>query len=229
MKDQIKNALRAVGFKIAAKNSIDVITLNLYDKYKEFTMVDKKTYVENLRLVSRFKGVNGCIVECGVWRGGMSAGIAEVMPDRKVFLFDSFEGLPPAQEIDGNDAMEWQKNKEGAYYFDNCKAEMHFAERAMNMAKADATFFKGWFNETLPVAHLDQEIAVLRIDADWYESTWDCLNFLYPKIVKGGLIILDDYYTWDGCSKAVHDYLSKNTLSSRIHKTSKGVAYIIKK
>ena len=87
---------------------------------------------------------------------------------------------------------------------------------------------KGWFSETLPKFHINEEIAILRLDADWYESTMQCLKFLYPKVAKGGLIILDDYYTWDGCSRAVHDYLSAYSLANRIYQLEDGNCYIIK-
>jgi hypothetical protein len=71
---------------------------DIYNKYRDFTMMSAENYVLNLKLTERFKNVKGCIVECGVWRGGVSAGMADVMGnDRSYFLFDSFEGLPPAQ------------------------------------------------------------------------------------------------------------------------------------
>ena len=66
---------------------------------------------------------------------------------------------------------------------------------------------KGWFSETLPEYPLSS-IALLRLDGDLYESTMDCFQQLYHKVVKGGIIIIDDYLSWTGCSRAVHDYLS---------------------
>jgi len=187
-------------------------------KYKEFTMLSQKEYVECLSLIDQYKQIEGCVIECGVWRGGMIAGIADVLgKDRNYYLFDSFEGLPPAKEIDGQSAIEWQKDVNSPGYHDNCKAEMDWAERAMK--KSGATKYnlvKGWFDETIPTYQLKEPIAILRLDGDWYDSTMTCLEGLFDKVAKGGLIILDDYYVWDGCSKALHEFLSKHKKSERI-------------
>jgi O-methyltransferase len=87
---------------------------------------------------------------------------------------------------------------------------------------------QGWFDQTVPIFNDSNEISLLRLDGDWYDSTMVCLVHLFPKVVKGGIIILDDYYTWDGCSRAVHDYLSDIKTSSRIFTSEKGVCYIVK-
>src|SRR5437763_4267208 len=91
----------------------------IYSRYREFTMIPHSVYIENLRLCERLAPKNGCIVECGVWRGGMSAGMADILPERVHYLFDSFEGLPPAKEIDGLDALRWQSNTASPTYYDN--------------------------------------------------------------------------------------------------------------
>jgi O-methyltransferase len=57
---------------------------------------------------------------------------------------------------------------------------------------------------------------VLHLDADWFESTIICLNTLFEKVASGGVVIIDDYYTWDGCSRAVHEYLAKTQATERI-------------
>src|ERR1700736_3521338 len=94
----------------------------IYRKYRTFTMIDGPTYLKNLMLAHSFRHIPGCVIECGVWRGGMSAGLADVLgPDREYFLFDSFEGLPPAEEIDGPAALLWQSNTQSPEYHDNCK------------------------------------------------------------------------------------------------------------
>ncbi len=193
-------------------------------------MIPESIYLGNLDLCRKF-AVPGCIVECGVWRGGMIAGIADMLGDERAYiLFDSFEGLPEAQEIDGAAAVAWQKNKEAPLYYENCKADIDFAKRAMELSHAhEVDIVKGWFSDTLRHYTFTSEIAVLRLDGDWYESTFDCLNSLYPKVAKGGVIILDDYYFWDGCSRAVHDYLSINKLSDRIEQSEHRIYYIVKR
>lgn len=202
----------------------------IHNKYKQYTMIPKSIFVSNLQLCSQFRHLSGCVVECGVWRGGMSAAMAEVLGgSRHYFLFDSFEGLPPAQEVDGAAALKWQADKNSPYYFDNCSAEEGFAERAMKLSGViQYRLVKGWFSETLPGYRFDHKIMVLRLDADWYDSTMICLNTLFPQVTHGGLIIIDDYYTWDGCSRAVHDFLSLNKRSEKIRQSGRGVCYLIK-
>lgn len=202
----------------------------IYRKYSEYTMVPKKDYFNSLDLVSKYKKVDGCIIECGVWRGGMIAGMADVLgANREYYLFDSFEGLPDAKEIDGEGALAWQADKESSNYHDNCTAEIEWAQKAMNKSKAtNVTFLKGWFEDTIPQFQLKEPIAVLRLDGDWYDSTMVCLEHLFPLVIPGGLIILDDYYAWDGCSKALHDYLSKHKRSERIKQAYTSGCFLIK-
>lgn len=206
----------------------------IYKKFRGFTMIDERTFIQNLALIETGKHVNGAIVECGVWRGGMSAGIATLLgPGRHYYLFDSFEGLPPAKEIDGPGAKAWQANTSGPMYFDNCTAEIDFAVNAMELAiggeNNNVHIFKGWFKDTLVPSNLPQQINILRLDADWYESTMECLSSLFHLVAVGGIIIFDDYYTWDGCSRAVHDFLSKDKRSERIYQWPHSrIAYIKK-
>lgn len=230
MKQVVKQVLYQMGYNVRREPATRKF-FRTYEKYKDFTMVRIDQYIDNLQLVNTYGAkIKGDIVECGVWRGGMMAGIAEILgfEDRKYYLFDSFEGLPPAKEIDGVAARAWQENKDGSSYFDNCSAEISYADTAMKQTGCTYSLLKGWFSETLPVFR-EKSIAVLRLDADWYESTMEVLTNLYDQVVEGGLIIIDDYYTWDGCSKAVHDYLSSIKSSSRINTSDKGIAYILKK
>ena len=201
---------------------------SIYLKYKEFTMIPMETYVDNLSLCDNIDNIEGCVVECGVWRGGMIAGIYDyVRKKRKCILFDSFEGLPIVKENDGKAAKIWQETNDGVG-LDNCKAEIFYAEKAMELANSkNHQIVKGWFDKSIPSTEITEPIAVLRLDGDWYDSTMVCLENLYPMVAENGIIIIDDYYAWDGCSRAVHDYLSKNNLPLRICQTKNDVCYII--
>lgn len=203
--------------------------LHLYRRFKGFTMIPSCVFVENLALAARVKQVEGCIVECGVWRGGMSAAIAALLgPKRKYYLFDSFEGLPPAKEIDGAAALAWQQDKESPFYYGNCSASCELAIQAMGIAGAtEFEIVPGWFNETVPAYQFEEPIALLRLDADWYESTMICLENLFDRVAPGGLVIIDDYYAWDGCSRAVHDFLSCKSATERIRSMG-SVCFLIK-
>jgi O-methyltransferase len=203
----------------------------LYNKYSLYTMVAKRDFLDNMELVKKHSCIPGSVVECGVWRGGVSASLAEVLGNsRKYYLFDSFEGLPQAKEIDGESAINWQKEKDVANYYDNCSAGVEWAQKAMDLSGAQQVeIVKGWFKDTLPHFNKKETIAILRLDGDWYDSTMDCLTNLYPQVAIGGVILIDDYVAWDGCSRAVHDYLSKNNLTCRIKQFNNGnLHYIIK-
>jgi O-methyltransferase len=235
LKCYISKLINMGGYKLTRLNKSETTKSDelddLYEKFKDYTMTPRSLFIDNLNLCDRFKNVEGCVVECGVWRGGMIAGIAEIMGnERKYYLFDSFEGLPQVQEIDGEAAINWQKDKDSSFYYDNCKAEIDFAQQAMRSTGIiNYQVVKGWFSETLSTIPEDEKIAILRLDGDWYESTIECLNSLYPKLSKGGVVIIDDYYAWDGCSKAVHDYLSRHQLSDKLYQLGEWNSYFIKR
>ncbi len=205
----------------------------IYRKFRSFTMLHEAKYVNNLELCFEFKEISGCVVECGVWRGGMIAGIAEVLgADREYFLFDSFEGLPPAREVDGASAIAWQSDTQSPNYHNNCTAAEEEAAAAMKLSGATSfSLVKGWFNETLPRFAPPSEIAVLRLDGDWYDSTRVCLENLYPHVAPGGIVIVDDYYNWDGCGRAVNEFLAgiaSPTSVPRLRQFRDRAAYFIK-
>ena len=181
-------------------------------------MIGPATYVANLKLARWARPIPGAIVECGTWKGGMIAGIAQLFgADRDYFLYDSFEGLPEVEPIDGPAAKQWQQAKDSPGYYNNCTAAEVEAATAMSLANiTNANLIKGWFENTLPQATFPNGIALLRMDADWYKSTYEILHWLFPFVNANGLILIDDYYQWDGCSKAVHDYLSEHKRPERI-------------
>jgi O-methyltransferase len=202
----------------------------IIDAVRPFTMVHDTGVAfliqETVRLIQA--GLAGMIVECGVWRGGCAlaallaqrAAFREVR--RPVYLLDSFEGLPPVTEKDGPLAASWQTGVDAARFLDNCRAaedDLRSLLAEHGFAQSEAIIIKGWFRDTLPAvmeACRDQGIALLRLDGDWYDSTLECLTALEPLVSQEGTVIVDDYYAWDGCALAVHDYLSRHGLSYRI-------------
>jgi O-methyltransferase len=205
----------------------------IFRKFHDYTMIHESKYISNLELVWTFRNVSGCVVECGVWRGGMIAGIADVLgPERHYFLFDSFEGLPPAREIDGKAALAWQSNLYAQKYRNNCAATENEAGAAMKLSRATSySLVKGWFNETVPTFNLPSQIAVLRLDGDWYDSTRVCLQSLVPQVADGGVIIVDDYYEWNGCARAVNEFISCADSPDevlRVRQFHDRVAYMVK-
>lgn len=187
----------------------------VYQRYRNNTMIPETRYLENLEYASKVKEdgkfPNGAVVECGVWKGGMIAGFYEVFgPQRKYVLLDSFKGLPSPNENDGQDSFWWISHPEHPRYFNNCEASSSyvrslFKELALN--NADIDILEGWFSDTLQ-DYTFGSIAFLHLDCDWYDSTYLCLSKLWDNVAPGGVIIIDDYYDWEGCRKAVHDFLS---------------------
>jgi O-methyltransferase len=180
-------------------------------------MVPPRWFVDNVELVARQTKVPGDIVECGCWNGGMSAAMAAILPGRRSVMFDSFEGLPEPSGEDGDRAKEWA---------DPLVADEATAGAAMRASGShDVEIRRGWFEDTVPRwAAEGRPISVLRLDGDWYKSTRLCLEFLFPLLSHQGLVIIDDYYVWDGCARAVHEYLLDGT--ERLCSTPNHVAYI---
>jgi len=150
--------------------------------------------------------VPGDLIETGVWRGGATIFMRGVLKaygvtDRIVWVADSFAGLPvPNPERYPLDAV-WAVSA-GRIAVSLERVRENFAR--FGLLDDQVRFLPGWFRDTLPTAPITQ-LAVLRMDGDLYESTWDALTHLYPKLSAGGYVIVDDYW-YNTCRQAVHDY-----------------------
>lgn len=170
--------------------------------------------------------VAGALVECGVWRGGSVLAMIRVLQhmgvsDRDLYLFDTFEGMTPPSEKDTSrfdaPALEtWSSHKQAGtipweWAFDPSVFSMEAVESLIlgtGYPPDRIHFVKGRVEDTLP-GEAPPSIAVLRLDTDWYESTWLELVHLYPRISEGGVLIVDDYGHWDGCREAVDRYFGE--------------------
>jgi hypothetical protein len=147
--------------------------------------------------------VPGAFVECGVALGGTALLLATMRsrldPSRELWLFDSFEGLPPPSERDPDydAALKWTGK---------CRGELHEIRALIARHGEQAHYVKGWYDHTIPISHEPRQIALLHLDADWYDSTTTCLKYLWPRVSVGGRVQFDDYGTWQGCAKAVGDF-----------------------
>ena len=185
------------------------------------------------------QNVPGCFVECGVWKGGSSAimalAIKNVGQERHLHLFDSFEGLPEPTEKDGDYAATYSggRNQGKLATVNQCRAGLdavrHLIIDDIKMPQELAHFHVGWFQNTIP-ADVGQlgSIALLRLDGDWYDSTKICLEHLYPLLSPGGIVILDDYYCWEGCRKATDEYRQKNNINCLIHQIDVDACFWVK-
>jgi O-methyltransferase/8-demethyl-8-(2,3-dimethoxy-alpha-L-rhamnosyl)tetracenomycin-C 4'-O-methyltransferase len=154
------------------------------------------------------EGIPGDFIETGVWRGGcciLMRGVlaANAVTSRKVYVADSFDGLPPPRpdKFAHDEGLNFHIYRELAVSLEQVKD--NFAR--YGLLDDQVTFIKGTFTETLP--SLDAgPFALLRLDGDLYESTYVALESLYPKLSPGGFVIIDDYGAIPACSVAVQDY-----------------------
>mgnify|MGYP006274538439 CR=1 FL=1 len=195
-------------------------TIALLRKVEPFTMTSPErvaALVEATRYVSR-ACVPGAIVECGVWRGGSMMAIALSLLElgdttRDLFLFDTYEGMSASLDKDkdcsGNLAAQLLANTPAGTDI-WCEAGIEEVRANLLMTGYPAErlhFIKGKVEDTLPHAGLGR-IALLRLDTDWYESTRHELVLLYPQLVVGGVLIIDDYGHWQGAREAVDEYFA---------------------
>lgn len=160
-------------------------------------------------------GVPGDLLEAGAWRGGATIFMRAVLAahgetDRTVWVADSFEGLPPPNpdEFPADKGLDLHEIDELAISLE--EAQRNF-ER-YGLLDDQVRFLKGWFKDTLPDAPIEQ-LAILRLDADLYESTMDAIVPLYSKVTPGGYVIVDDYKLIPACRKAIDDFRAQNGIT----------------
>lgn len=165
------------------------------------------------------RNIPGDFIETGVWRGGACILLRAVLRaygviDRKVWLADSFAGLPPPDP-------ERYPADAGSTFHQYQALAVPLATVQENFRRYDlldgqVEFLVGWFKDTLPKAPIEQ-LAILRLDGDMYQSTMDALTALYDKISVGGFIIVDDYFMFDSCCRAVLDFRGTRRITDMIH------------
>lgn len=184
------------------------------------TMIGFKR-LENIEMCFREiikNNVPGDFIETGVWRGGATIFMRALLKDanienRTVWVADSFEGLPKPNEekYKADIADKHHTYRELAIPLERVKYNFE----KFGLLDGNVKFLKGWFKDTLPSAPIDK-LALLRLDGDMYESTMDGLVNLYPKLSKGGYIIIDDWGAVKGCQLAVKDFRSKHNITEEI-------------
>lgn len=212
-------------------NAIQVIKGNTMIPYEQLvSLYEQVVYCEK-------NNVPGCIVECGVWKAGASglmalANLKFGNERRDIYLLDAFDDICEPDELhDEKKLVAEVKNAISISAKTNFDGKLrplsgiydkwgghgtlqeaqHLLEKVIKYPSNHVFYVKGWFQETLPIwENKISDIAILRLDGDWYESTKICMEKLYPKLVKGGICIIDDYGYNSGCRKAVHEYLDKH-------------------
>jgi O-methyltransferase len=165
--------------------------------------------------------LSGGIVECGVWKGGSMMAVAKTLlsvgkTDVDLFLFDTFEGMSEPTEKDihwtGETAKTQLAREEKEASLTWARATLDEVRQAMSSVPYPPSrihFVKGRVEDTLP-DQAPPQIALLRLDTDWYESTRHELIHLYPRVVPGGVLIVDDYGWWRGAAEATDEYFRAN-------------------
>ncbi len=204
----VTSGLRNVAFKSWHSIAPGEFAQN-FRKVREFTMASNACLRALHDGVSQVigAGVAGDIVECGTARGGSAALLGLAMQardaDRRLWIFDSFEGMP---EPSRNDPDEELARK----YVGTCKGSIEDVSALLDRLGLlpRTTLVKGLFQATVPTAPVAR-VALLHLDGDWYDSVLVCLQALYDKVSPGGIVQIDDYGFWQGARKAVHDFFAQ--------------------
>ena len=162
--------------------------------------------------------IPGDLIETGVWRGGASIFMRAVLKahgigDRRVFVADSFAGLPPPDSAYPQDQGDLHHQ---VSFLAVSQEQVEDNFRKYGLLDEQVVFLRGWFKDTLPNIQSDC-FSVVRLDGDMYESTMDGLVNLYPKLSLGGYCIIDDYGALESCKAAVHDYRREHSIEAPLH------------
>jgi len=231
-KTVLKDIGSKFGYDISRKNNqknrikcdeIDTEIISSVTPYTKTSPERITALIESVNYVIENE-ISGSIVECGVWKGGSIMAVAKKLislrcTDKHLYLFDTFSGMTKPTDADitylENPALkQFEKLK-----IDNNSSnwanvpieEVKKAVFSTGYDKEKTHFIKGKVEDTLPL-HTPDEISILRLDTDWYESTKHELNHLFPHLSPGGVLIIDDYGHWEGSKKAVDEYISENNI-----------------
>ena len=182
--------------------------------------IAQREFIQALRHIEA-RNVEGDIVECGVWRGGnlVIAGLMrrEMGFDRRIWAYDTFAGMTAPSEADFKSGAEGLDANDKFYQLERgdhnewCYASLDDVRRNFESRteSSDLHTIKGPVQKTLlDPQNLPERIALLRLDTDFYDSTKIEMDVLYPRLAKGGVLIIDDYGEWAGARKAVDEYFA---------------------
>lgn len=181
----------------------------------------RQTLEFTVKVANEFKNKPGVWCELGVAAGAHIIGMMSVKADNKIYAFDSFCGLPLPSNRDNQmpgirELKEWEQKAlpdPGKQKLETTGATSvslgdfwHHIDTVFGPRRHNVTAIEGWFEQTLPL-HADtiEPISILRLDSDLFYSTWICLQYLFPRVIKGGCVIIDDIEL-PGCKSAVEEY-----------------------
>lgn len=239
--DIVKPDERLVVDGLPADFDKDVV--DTYKRVKPYTMTTPERIASLCNAVKYITAnkIEGDFVECGVWRGGSTMAAIDTLikagdKTREIYLYDTYEGMSEPTEHDkvftGTAADELMnttaKEDPTSVWCYSAIDEVQKNVGSLNYPATQVHFVKGKVEDTIPQT-IPQKIALLRLDTDFYESTAHELKHLFPLLVPGGVIIIDDYGHWEGARKAVDEYIADNKLQlllNRIDYTGRiGIKY----
>ena len=198
----------------------------IIDYVKPYTMTSEFTILSLIDAVKYVVAnqIEGDFVECGVWKGGSIMTIIKTLQqlqinDRHIHLYDTFEGMsiPTKEDVNLHDetASSDYENHKKVTYADLTQVQKTILETGYDREKIH--FIKGKVEDTIP-KNMPNNISLLRLDTDWYESTKHELENLFTLVSKEGVIIIDDYMAWSGAKKAVDEYFKENKVAMFFHR-----------
>lgn len=197
----------------------------IWNRSREYTMtsLERMAALHDAVLYLEANKLGGAFVECGVWRGGSTMNMALTLlhagnPSRDLYLFDTFAGMsePSANDVDIHGSAARPKFEKMATAGRNEWCYASLREVTENLATTGYPserlhFIKGKVEETIP-AQAPEKIALLRLDTDWFESTHHELQHLFPRLISGGVLIIDDYGHWQGARRATDEYFEQQEI-----------------
>lgn len=193
---------------------------NILNLAKQLAYSNEETLMFSKECAEKMKDIEGDFVECGVAAGAQILAMASAAPNKIIHAFDSFEGIPlPSNKDDQMPGIKFLTKEEqkllpkpGKQILESSGATVVSLESFMENISIlehpeNVIIHKGWFENTVNDAKIEK-ISILRLDGDLYNSTLVCLQALFPKVIKGGIVIIDD---WEliGCKTACKDYFKK--------------------
>jgi O-methyltransferase len=233
--NNVKKTLRRYGYELTRAQphpevalvdrefpvDFDASTIEMIRSVDGFTMTGPEKLFA-LRSAVKYITANkipGDFVECGVWMGGSMMAAARTLleagdTERQLYLFDTFEGMPKPTKEDVDWAGENMLERWNAEHRNRLNRDARASEKQVSSAMATVGYdmslvhlVKGMVEDTIPL-NAPEEIALLRLDTDYYASTLHELVHLYPRLVKGGVLIIDDYGHFKGAEQAVTEYFA---------------------
>jgi hypothetical protein len=230
-----------------ATECIHVVKNNtMLSKRRLVTLYQQVAYCEEHEIVGSF-------VECGVWKGGAIgmmalANLRHGRLRRHLHLFDAFQEIcEPDAAVDGERAL--REVREFARKSGHDKGKLQPVSGVYDRFGGPGTleenrqllgtiigypkefihYHVGWFQNTIPADHQNiGSIAILRLDGDWYASTKVCLEYLFEKVVRGGVVIIDDYGTYEGCKRALDEYMKLNKIQAYLAPIDRDCRFLVK-